>query len=226
LAPENHVVEELDFDRARGGGELTGDLEVGRAGLRVAAGVVVGDDDAGGGTADGFAENFSRVAEAGGGGAGRGFDALDEAEFGVEAENPEFFDFEPRGVGVEVAGDEVGSVEQGRCAGLLAEYAARELHHGEQLEGFDVADPFEASEIGFAPGEERGEGSGGLEEVGGEREDIVPARAAAQEHGEEFDVAQGGGAEALQALLRTLLNRQCLEPAGGGALGHGWLDES
>lgn len=108
---EDDVVEELDLDGVGGGGELAGDLEVGGAGLRVAGGVVVGDDDAGGGASDGFAEDFARVAEAGGGGAGGGFDALDEAEFGVEAEDPEFLDFEACGMGVEVTGDEVGAVE-------------------------------------------------------------------------------------------------------------------
>ncbi len=195
------MIDELDVDGAGGFTELAGDVQIGGAGRGIAAGVIVHADDGAGGFADGGAENFAWVGEGGGGTAGGNFYALEEAVFAVEAEDPEFFHVEAGDERAEVGGDEIGAVEEGSLAGLLADDAVRDLHHGNELEGFHVADSLQAAEIFFSPGDETGERTGFGDKTAGEGEHVLAAGAAAEKHGEEFGVAEGAGAVFFETLL-------------------------
>ena len=145
------MVEEIDFDGAGGVAEDARELDVGGARRGIAARMVVRADDGGGRFANGGAEHFARMRERGGGGAGADFDAAKETIFAVQAEHPEFFDLETLGDGLEVGGDEIGAIEEGRFAGLLADDASRDLHDGEELEGLYAADAFQAAKVFFLP---------------------------------------------------------------------------
>jgi hypothetical protein len=99
---------------------------------------------------------------------------------------------------------------------VLADDAAGDFHDGEELKGFDATDAFEATKVVFLPRDQAGEGSGVGDEARGEREDVVPACAAAKEHGEEFAVAESGGAEALESLLRAVAGGRFAQAVADG----------
>jgi len=166
-----------------------------------AAGVIVGADDGGGGFADGFAKDFARMGERGAGGAGGDLDAAEEPVFAVEAEHPEFLDGESVGDGEEVLGDDVGAIEERTLGRILGDDTAGDFHDGDELEGLDAADALEPAEVLGRPADEAGKRAPLGDQAGGEREDILAAGAAAEEHGEEFGVGERPGTEAFEALL-------------------------
>lgn len=191
--------------------------------------MVVGANHGGGGFGDRFAEDFARVREGRGRGAGGDLDAAQEAVLSVQTQHPEFLDGKPLGEGLQVGGDEVGAVEERGLAGLLADDAARDLHHGEKLEGFYTADALEFPVVGFSPGDQAGERSGVADEAAGEREDVAAFGAAAEQHREEFGIAEGGGAELLEPLLGTVADGGFSQTIAGGGFrlaGHANLLDS
>lgn len=171
-----------------------------------------------GGFTHGRAKNFARVGEGAVGGPRGNFFAADEPVAAVEAKDPEFFHFESSDDGLHVGGDEIGAGEQRGFAGLLAQHPAGNFDDGDELQGFDRADAFEFAEVGGGPADETGERARVRDEALGEGEDILAAGAAAQEHREEFGVAESGGSEFLEPFLRTFPERRRLQAIlrGGG----------
>jgi len=184
--------------------------------------MIMGHGDCAGRQADRFAKNLARMRETRRGRPRCGFHALDEPALRVQAQHPQFLDGQTLDVGMQIRGDQIRPVEQRRFAGLLAEHATRHFHHGQKLQRLDAPDAFEPAVIRLAPGQQTGQRTRFVDEPLGEGEHIVAARAAAQQHGEQFDVAQGPGAHALETLLRALVDGHRLEPVGriGGRLCH------
>jgi hypothetical protein len=79
------------------------------------------------------------------------------------------------------------------------------------LQGFDRADAFEFAEVGGGPADETGERARVRDEALGESKDILAAGAAAQEHREEFGIAESGGPEFLEPFLRAFPERRRLQ---------------
>ena len=191
------MVDERDIDGLGGGEDLPGDRDIGRAGGRVAAGVVVDADDGAGGFAHRGAKHFARVGEGAVGGAGGDFLTADEPVAAVEAENPKLLHVEAGDDGLHVGEDEIGAGKQRGFARLLAQYPTGNFDDGDELQGFDRADAFEFAEVGGGPADETGERARVRDEALGESKDILAAGAAAEEHREEFGIAESGGSEFL-----------------------------
>lgn len=186
----------------------------------------MGDDDGDGFGADGFAEDFAWVNEAFVGEAGGNFASADESSSGIEAQDPAFFDGEADGDGCEVFVDAFRGVHDEIDIGLLGEDASGDFDDGDPLEGFDFSDSGELLEVFDAPAEECPEASGFAHEASCEGEDVALCAAAAQEHGDEFGVAEGGGAEAFEAFLGAVFGggfAEAVSERGGGIRMHGYF---
>jgi hypothetical protein len=92
-----------------------------------------------------------------------------------------------------------------------------------------VADALQAAEIFFGPRDETGERTGFGDETAGEREHVLAAGAAAEEHGEELGVAEGAGTVFFETLLGAFARGGFAEAVGrgrgsgvGGGVGHGF----
>lgn len=189
VAAEDDVVQDLDADDAAGFDELAGGLEVFGGGGGVARGMVVGDDDGRGGHADGLAEDFAGVGEAGVEDALGDFHGrAAEAVFLVEGEDPDDFLVEMCGGGFEDGEDVRGFADQGERCAVVAGGAAAEFEGGAEFEALDGAEALDAEvgEFVLAGAGEAGEGTGELvEELAGEVDDAEAACAGAQEDGDE-----------------------------------------
>ncbi len=146
--------------------------------------------------------------QAAGRGAGGDLDTLDESVLAVEAERPEFFDRQARHERLEMREDQFRPVQQGRLARALPQDAAGNLHHRDKLQRLDAPDAFQPAVVGFGPCNEAGQRTGLGDEAGGQREHVHPAAAAAKEHGQKLGVAQRGGPEVLEPLLRAFAHSE------------------
>src|SRR5581483_12086310 len=73
-------------------------------------------------------------------------------------------------------------------------------------ERLDSPDALPFLKILRAPVREAGERAGFGDQARGEREHVLPARAAPEQHREQLGVAQRGGAKFLESLLRALVD--------------------
>ena len=102
----------------------------------------------------------------------------------------------------------------------MAQYPTGNFDDGDELQGFDRADAFEFAEVGGGPADETGERARVRDEALGESKDILAAGAAAQEHREEFGIAESSGSEFLEPFLRAFPERRRLQAIlGGGGRG-------
>ena len=165
----------------------------------------------GGRLADGGAKHLPRMDQAAGRGAGGDLDALDEPVLAVEAERPEFLHRQARHERLEMREDQFRTVQQRRLARALPQDTASNLHHRDKLERLDAPDTFQPAVVGFGPCNEAGQRAGFGNEAGSQREHIHATAAAAQEHGQKLGVAQRGGPEVLEPLLRAFAHGEVAE---------------
>ena len=104
---------------------------------------------------------------------------------------------------------------------FLRQHAAGDLHDGDQLQRLDAADPLEPAEIGLGPGNEPGQRTCLDDQALGDGQNVHAAAAAAEEHGQQFGVAQRGGPESLQAFLRAFGDCEVLDAQGRVMVAHG-----
>jgi len=202
-ATQNDMVVQVDIDCFGSLAELTGDLHIGAAWRGIATGMVVHADDGGGSVANRFAENFPRVGETVRRGAGTDLHLLDQAIFAIQAEHPEFLHLKPGQLGGEVGEHQDGFLEGNLGRLLLFQHATGHFQHRDQLQGFHSANSFQASKILLRPRNQAGERTGFGDESLRHDEDIVSFAAAAQEHGQQFRIAEGGGPMFFEAFLRA-----------------------
>jgi hypothetical protein len=212
---EDDVVEEVDFHGFGGFAQRAGHADVGRTGGGVARRVVVGAEDGRGGFLDGLAEDLARVGEGAAGGSRGDLGAFDQAVFAIQAKHPELLDQHAVGERAQEPGGLVRAVdERWRMTAGVGEHATGYFHDGNELKGFHVPDALEFFEIGLAPVDEPGERAGLLDQAIGQGEHVMALGSTAQQHGEQFAVAEGTRAEFFETLLRAVAGGEGLKAVG------------
>lgn len=143
---EDEVVEQLDLKEFRCFDEFHGGGVIGGAGVWIAGGVVVDDDDSCGVVFDGGAEDIARVEDGFVEGAAANFCGGDEVELGVEGKDAEAFVGELAHFVGKEAHDAFGVIHGEGVAYALGE-ACGELECGLELYGFGHADASDAAEL-------------------------------------------------------------------------------
>src|ERR1035438_895530 len=136
-------------------------------------------------------------------------DPLAQAVAPVHAQHPELLDLEPACGGLEVGGDHVGPVEDGRLAWWEADRPACDLHRSNQLQRLYPADTFQLAEIRLMPGEESRERASFRYEPGRQGEHVLPLGAASDNHRQELGVTQCAGAEPLERSEERRVGKEC-----------------
>lgn len=190
---------------------MTGYFNVGRARAGVAARVVVDANDSAGSIANRFPEDFSWMNQAVAGRSGSDFAGTNEAVFSIEAKGPELFDFKSNCLRAHEFEYAFRRIEDGVDVVGARQDASADLNYGHQLESLYFSDAFEFPEFVVVPSDESGERSCFGQKASGDVEDIVAFAAAANEHGQEFYVAERRCAQTLETFLGTLGLRELHE---------------
>ena len=144
---DDEVVEEGDGEDLGGGEEVAGEGNVVGAGFGVAGGVVVGDDEADGSLANGFAEDVAGVGDSFGGGAHADDLGADEAVFDIEEEDGEALLDLPHEFLGEEGGCDRRIVHDSFFVGAGVEDALSEFDRGQNGGGFGGADTGDLGEF-------------------------------------------------------------------------------
>ncbi len=211
--PDHEVVEEVDVEQPPGGQRLGGQVEVVRAGGRVAARVVVDEDDPAGVQAHGVTEELADPDEA------RRHVALIDGRdpkdhvLRVEQDRPKLLVLEPAHLEDEPIGDVDRRADRPAPGRPVRQQAPAELERGRELGGLGGADPGDRLELEIGRPGEAGQPVVPPEGFLGEVDGAHAPRAGSPDQGDEL-----GGGETARSTQRQPLARPFGEPGSHGSL--------
>lgn len=195
FAADDDVINQLNLHDGSGLNELGRDGNIFVAGVGIAGGVIMDDDDANGGMNDGWEEHITRVDEVSGDGAERDNFVVNDGVTGVEIQAAELFFAQ----GAHVA--DVGADIEGRAdnigagvAFLFDEQAAAEFEAGDQHAGFGVLQAGCALELAHVADVAHAEAAIFCEDALGHMFNGFSTGAGVEDDGKQFRDGEGGGA--------------------------------
>lgn len=195
LIADDDVIEELDIHEGRGMGKASGDGNVFVAGLGVARGVIVNDDEIDGRMSDGGEEDFAGGDEIGGESTDGNNFIVDDGVARIKIETAELLLAERRHVASILVHIERRADEVGCGVGFLGlEEASAELEAGDENAGFVVRQGGFTLEGGDVTGIAEAEGTVFFEDALGELFDGLGARTGGEDDRKELGEREGVGA--------------------------------
>lgn len=214
MGANDEVVEDLNIEKGSRFDDFAGDGGVFGGRGRVAAGMIVGEDDAGGVLANSVAKEFADADDGGVDGPLIHARARQDLILGVEQERAHFFLLEQRHVGKEARG--VGGRRDARFlfGGRVGD-AAAEFETGVEFDGFDGTDALDGGELEEGDAGETREAAAVLQHLRGKIHDVDAFVPGAEEDGDEFGIAHDARAEMQEPFARALVVLHGLNGVGG-----------
>ncbi len=207
------MVAEVDLKQACGFGEPDRQASISVARCRIAAGMIVDEDEAVGVAEDGGAENFARVGDAFREAAEGDFFDADEVQPRIEENDAQAFLFKLPEFRAEEFVDELRPVH-GRADERLAGEPSGKTECGCELNGFGKAEAFDFLQLRDAGAGKVAEAAKSPNQVTTEVDCADAFHPDAKQDGDEFAVAQRVCSVFLELLARTLVFRQFLDARG------------
>lgn len=164
-------------------------------------------DDRASTVANRLAEHLARMRQRRRRGPRRRFDALYQSVLPVEAQHPELLDFEVRGQGSQILGDQLGSI-QDRLLRSLRPHAARDFQHRRQLLRLRASDSAQSREVRGGPPREILKASCLRQQPRCDHRDRLTAHADIEDEREQFGIAERMHTEPIEPRLRLFADNE------------------